>query len=580
MAIRGGVPQEPGGTMGGDFLQDTLIVLAAAVVLVPLAHWAGVGAVVGYLVAGAAIGPHGLGFVANVAAVDALGQFGVIILLFTVGLELPFGRMAAMRRYMFGLGGAQVAATTLVIGVVAAAAGLAGDAALVIGAALALSSTAVVVQLLTERKQTTARFARAAIAVLLLQDLAVAPLLTLVPILGAGAGGIVQALGLAGLQAALAIVPIIVVGLLVVRPLYRVIVRAGRPEVVLAASLLLVVGTVWGAGLAGLSAVLAAFLAGMLLAETEFRHQIESDVLPFRGLLAGLYFISVGMSVDTALVGAQALTIAGLALALIVVKSTVLAGLCRAYGLDWIAAARVGLLLAQGGEFAFIVLSLAVGQKILPESVGQILVAVVALTLLLTPALAQAGEWLSRRFAGAGAAGLARPSDDGGLAGHIVIAGFGRVGHSIAELLAARGVPFLAVDRDVDRVSACRAAGHPVHFGDVSRADLLATFGIDRARAAVVTTDDAEAAERAVAALRRHQPGLTIIARARDWPHGERLRAAGASVVVVETVEASLQIAAAALTAAGVAAEDVARIVQEFRRDDYAKMSGSEGAPG
>jgi CPA2 family monovalent cation:H+ antiporter-2 len=284
------------------------------------------------------------------------------------------------------------------------------------------------------------------------------------------------------------------------------------------------------------------------------------------------------MSVDIALVAAQAMTVAGLALALVAAKTVVLAGLCRAFGLGWPVAARVGLLLAQGGEFAFIILSLAVGQKIIGDAVGHILIAVVALTLMLTPALAHIGGWISRRFATLGGAGAGggpgAPRDEGGLADHIVIGGFGRVGQSIAKLLSARGVPFLAVDLDLDRVRDWRDAGQPVHFGDVSRAELLATLGVDRARAAVVTIDDAEASERAVSALRRHRPGLTIIARARDWPHGQRLKAAGASVVLVETVEASLQLGAATLAAAGLAGADIERIVQEFRRDDYAKLSG------
>ena len=340
-------------------LNDVLIVLAAAIGCVALFQRLKITPVLGYLTAGIAIGPHALGLIHDPEGTELLAEFGVIFLLFTIGLDLPLHRLVAMRRFIFGLGLAQVALTSLAIGAIAYAAGLGGGAALVLGGALALSSTATVLQLLVERREVADRHGRLAVAVLLFQDLAVVPLLALLPILAGGSRNILEALGLAGLKAAIAIAVIVVAGRLLLRPIYRVIAETRNPEIFAATNLFLVLFTGWATAQAGMSMALGAFLAGLLLADTEYRHQIEADIQPFRGLFLGLFFITVGMGIDLGRIAGNAPLVFGLALGLLALKAGILFGLLRAFGQNNRMSARVALLLAQGGEFAFVILGLA-----------------------------------------------------------------------------------------------------------------------------------------------------------------------------------------------------------------------------
>ncbi|MEE8271069.1 MAG: monovalent cation:proton antiporter-2 (CPA2) family protein, partial [Alphaproteobacteria bacterium] len=470
-------------------LEDALIVLAAAILFVPLFRRFRISPVVGYLVAGVAIGPHGLGLMHGSAGTRFLAEFGVVFLLFSIGLELPFRRLVAMRRHIFGLGLAQVALTSLVIGLVAVALGRGAPEALVLGGALALSSTATVLLMLVERGEVTVRFGRITVAVLLFQDLAVVPLLALLPLLAGDGADVVRALALAGARAALALAGIVLIGRFVVRPIYRLVAGARSPELFAATSLFVVLGTGWATAQAGMSMALGAFLAGLLLAESEYRHQIEADIQPFRGLFLGFFFMTVGMTIGLARLADQALVIAALTIALVVGKAALLIGLCRLFGLGAAVAVRVGLLLGQGGEFAFVVLGLATDRGIVDRGTGQTLLVAVAISMAVTPLLAVAGkrwsEHLERR--GAGAAELVEEADD--LAGHVVIAGFGRVGQTVASLLAANRVPYLALDLDADRVAQGRAQGLPVFFGDASKPNVLRAAGAARARAVAVTLD-------------------------------------------------------------------------------------------
>jgi CPA2 family monovalent cation:H+ antiporter-2 len=571
-------------------INDVLVILAAAIVCVAVFQRLKVTPVLGYLVAGIAIGPYAAGLIHDTEGTELLAEFGVIFLLFTIGLDLPLQRLIALRHYIFGLGLLQVAITSAVIGGIAYGVGLSAPEALVLGGALALSSTATVLQLLVERREVAERHGRLSVAVLLFQDLAVVPLLALLPILAGGSTNIVAALGLAGVKALAAVGIILVVGRLVLRPIYRVIAETRNAEIFAATNLLLVLFTGWATAQAGMSMALGAFLAGLLLADTEYRHQIEADIQPFRGLFLGLFFITVGMHIDLGRIVQDWALILGLALALLGGKAAILFALVRVFGQDNRMSMRVALLLAQGGEFAFVILGLGMQLGVVGGSVGQTLLAVVALSMASTPLFAWAG---ARFFA---AKVEPETSEDalaqatGELENHILVAGFGRVGWTICKVLERNGVPFVALDVDMERVKRGRADGLPVYFGDASRIEVLRAAGLERAQAAVITLDQPGLAERAVAVLRGHASRFPIVARARDGEHRRRLENAGASAVVSEAVEASLQLGAEVLRLSGTSsAEELDEMLEHFRRDDYALLDsldevvpeeGPRGGPG
>jgi CPA2 family monovalent cation:H+ antiporter-2 len=549
-------------------LVDVLFLLAAAVVVVSLIQRLHVSPVIGYLAAGLLIGPSGFGAVSDPEGVGELAEFGVVFLLFTVGLELSLQRLWVMRRFVFGLGSAQVLVTGLAIGLVAWALGASGPAALVIGAGLALSSTAVTLQLLVERGETASRFGRVTIAVLLLQDLAVVPLLVLVPLLGGDGASLAAALGFAALKAIAALTVIVVLGRLVLRPLLRAAAAGRDTDLFAAVTLLIALGTALATASVGLSLPLGAFLAGLLIAETEFRHQVDADIRSFKGLLLGLFFMTVGMSLDLGLIAAEWQTIVAMCVALLVGKAAIFAVLGRLFGLGWGVAGRAGLALAEGGEFAFVLFSAALVAGVLDVLLGQLLLAVIVLTLATTPLLAVLGARLDAQFSRLPEQADLAARETGDLVDHVVIAGFGRVGQTVAKLLTGAGIGWVAVDRDVALVASARQNHLPVYFGDASGPAMMKSIGIDRARAAVVTLDHVDAAERAVEAVQRARPGLPTVARARDVRHAERLERMGASEVVMETLEASLQLAGKALQSANADVEVVAAAISAFRAGD------------
>lgn len=547
-------------------LLDVLILLLAAIISVPLLQRLRVSPVLGYLGAGIVVGPHVLGFIREVEDAQRLAEFGVVFLLFSIGLDLPLQRLRAVWRYLFGLGLAQVAATAAVIGLAAYALGASPTAAAVIGGALSLSSTATVLQLLAERGELAARFARVSIAILLFQDLAVVPQLTLLPLLAGDEAALGPALALALVKAAVALALIIFVGRVVLRPVYRLIASARNPEVFAATNLLVVLGTGWLTAEFGMSMALGAFLAGLMLAETEFRHQVEADIRPFRGLFLGLFFITVGMVIDVPRVAENLGTVVAIAASLLAGKTVLLIALCRLFGLGTAVAARVGLLLAQCGEFAFVVFGLAIALGVLPSDLGLMLIATVALTMATTPLLAGLGKRAYAALETRGGPETARLQDDArDLADHVIIAGYGRVGQIVARLLAARGVPYLAIDLDMRRVTEERGRGIPLYYGDASRREMLHAAGSARAQAVVVTLDQADAAERIVALLRQDHPDLTIIARGRDAEHGRKLQQAGATAITLEAVEPGLQMAATALRRAGTGPTEIENALSRYR---------------
>ncbi|AWK88867.1 monovalent cation:proton antiporter-2 (CPA2) family protein [Azospirillum thermophilum] len=548
--------------------RDILFLLLAAIIAVPLFQALRIPAVLGYLVAGMALGPHTPGPVVDLEMPQILAEFGVVFLLFAIGLELPLSRLQAMRRYIFGLGLMQVFFTSAIIGAIGYGFGLTPEAAIVTGGMLAFSSTATVLKLLVERGETVARFGRISVAVLIFQDLAVVPLLTLLPLLAGESTSIPYALGLAGVKAVAAILVIMLLGRFVVRPAYRFVASANSPEVFTAANLFVLLAIGWLTAEAGMSMALGAFLAGMLLADTPYRHQVEADIEPFRGLLLGLFFMTVGMTLDLPAMADRADMILLVTVSLLAGKSTLLFLLCRLSGLGLATSLRIGLLLAQGGEFAFVLIGKATALKVMDGETGLLLSSSVALSMAVTPLIGTAAQRLAQAIeARRGAETFGVEAD--GRTGHVLIAGYGRVGAAVARLLAAHDVPFLALDLEPQRVARARQHGLPVYYGDASQEVVLRVAGIERARAAVITLNRPERAERAVEAIRRAAPDLPIVARAHDLGQRGILSAAGATAVVPETIEASLHMAALVLRKAGIDPQTVDRNLQAYRDGNY-----------
>ncbi len=561
------------------FLTDLLVFLVAAVVVVPVVRQLRSTPVLGYLAAGVLVGPHVFGLVENEEAIHVIGEFGVVFMLFMIGLELSLQRLWVMRRMVFGLGLAQVAATSALIGAAALALGQPPAAALVIGGALALSSTAFVLQLLSERGEQMTRHGRHAFAILLFQDLAVLPLLVVIPVLAGGSSTLWAALVHVAVVASLTLGGIILAGRFLLQPAFRVVAATQSNELFAIATLTLVLGTGWVTQQAGMSMTLGAFIAGLLVAETAYRHQIEADIRPFRGILLGLFFMSTGSSMELPVILANGGTLLALLAALLTLKAVVVFGLTRLFKLAAGDGAQVALTLAQGGEFAFVALTLAAGLGVVAADVTQTLLATVALSLLLTPGLAALGRLAAGRLQPAPAAETATLAEEGaGFSRHLVIAGYGRVGQTVARLAELERVPWLALDTDHGRVCDARASGLPVYFGDTTRPEVLDAAGLGRARALVVTLNSPIATSRALAAVRAHWRQLPVVARAHDQAHAQQLRHRGATATVAEAAESSLQLGGLTLTTAG---GDPARIQKHVAavRAELGTLLTPEAAP-
>jgi CPA2 family monovalent cation:H+ antiporter-2 len=521
----------------GGYLLEVIVVLVAAVVSVFLFQRFGLGAVLGYLVAGAVIGPSGFALVADVGTIQTLGELGVVFLLFTVGLELPFERIRVMQARVFALGAGQVFVTALAVTGIAILFGVSTVTSVVIGGALALSSTAIVLRMLVDRGQLTSRFGRSCFAVLLVQDMMVGPFLVLAIALAPGGETIGQAVGEAVLKAVVAVMAILGIGRVVLRHVFQQVAALRDPDVFIALSLVVVLASGLMTKMAGLSMAFGAFLAGMLLAETHYRHQVAADIQPFRGLLLGLFFMSVGMSVDLGLTIDRALLVVGLAVGLIVVKAAILSGLGLAASMRPAQALNLGVLLSQGGEFAFVLLGAALGAGVVSGDIAHLLVVVVALTMMATPLLAMVGRQLEQVVERRTVVELeTRVEETEELTDHVVIAGYGRVGRAVGAQLKESGADFIAVDLDPHRIIEARAAGLPVYFGDATRPEILEAVHVERARAMVVAVDNPQVALRAVAMVRYIFPDLKIYARAHDDTHAKELARAGADTVVPELV--------------------------------------------
>lgn len=556
------------------FIYDIGIFLMAAIAAVVALHRFGVSPVLGYLCAGLAIGPGGFGLMENSALVRAIAEFGVVFLMFAIGLELSFDRLRSMRVDVFGLGGMQVAMTMAVL------AGLLylwrGNAALalVAGGAFAVSSTAVVLQVLSERGEIGTRVGRKAFAVLLFQDIAVVPLLMLVQVLAGKEGSFGVSALLALGQGIAALLAAVLIGRLVLRPLYRVVAATGSRELFVAVVILTVGGFAVIAEEAGFSLALGAFLAGLLVTETEFRQQVEMDIEPFKGLLLGLFFMTVGMGLDAAYIAAHAKEIILLIIVIGLLKMAVLAPLALMFRLSFGEASWLATLLAQIGEFAFVILSLGAALGVLDREVAQIFLTATGVSLALTPLLAAVGARLQNRIDG-GAARHAAPSLEetkSSLEGHVVLAGYGRVGRTIARMLDQHKIAYIALDLNPEQVGEAFRRGYPVYYGNASRPDTLKQANIARAAAFVVTIDNPAMAARTVAAVRELVPAVPILARAHDAEHCRRLARLGAAATVLEAMEGSLQLGGRVLEALGTPADVADQTIDALRREDYREM--------
>jgi monovalent cation:proton antiporter-2 (CPA2) family protein len=550
-------------------LEQIAIFLLTAVLIVPLFKRLQLGAVLGYLAAGMVIGPWGMGLVGEVGATMEFAEFGVVLLLFLIGLELEPRRLWVLRRAVFGLGGAQVALTGLVLGLAAYQFGLDWRGALIAGLGLAMSSTAMVLTSLAERGQLSARHGRAAFAVLLFQDLSVIPLLALLPVLSPATAETAGNWGDAAKGVA-AIAGVIVASRILVRPALKAIANYGGREVFTAAALLLVVGAALLMKSIGLTMSLGAFLAGVLLADSEFRHELEADIEPFKGLLLGLFFIAVGMSANLSLFLAQPALVLGMALMLIVVKLGVLFVVARGFGTERDAALRLGISLAQGGEFAFVLFTLATSLRIFDSETSQLLVLVVTISMLVSPLLFALQDrvidpWLAKR---------AEPEYDNinTPASPVIIAGYGRVGQVVSRVLYMTGIPFTALEASYAQVDFVRRYGSKVYYGDASRLDLLQAAKAGEAKLFVLAIDDIEASLRTAEVVRRHFPNLPIIARARNRTHYFRLRDLGVRSIFRETFPASLDMAKLALLRLGTGPAATERAIALFKRHDEQQL--------
>lgn len=525
-------------------LAEAIVFLVATVLVVPIFERLRASPLVGYLLAGLIIGPAGLGIVPHAEEIEPLAELGIMMLMFSVGLEMTFERIKVMRSRILLLGFLQILLTSAVIGGLSLKAGFSVGGALVVGGSLALSSTAVVLQLLSERHELATRIGRAAMAILLIQDLAIGPLLVLVPVLGAHSGSMAGALGMAALKAVGVLAGILIVGRLALRPLFHVTSKSRNPELFMASTLLILIGTGLAVAWGGLSMALGAFAAGLMLAETEHRHRVMETIQPFRGLLMGLFFMAVGMVIDLKLATTHFGLVASLTFGLLAIKTLLLLPLARFSGFGWASAARLSLILAQGSEFAFVVFSLAENQRVLSSAQAQPLLLAIAFSMALTPLLTALGGALGRKFEPYEAPGLdqmQKSAED--LKDHVIVAGMGRVGRSVTERFHKRGVPYLAVEGRRHRVVDAKAAGLAVFHADATDLTVLEAAGIERAQALVVALGDAEGAAHLVATLRYLFPSLRILARARTEAQGRQLSRAGADEVVVERQDAGDRLA-------------------------------------
>ena len=566
-------------------IKDAIVFLFAAGVVVPVFRYLKLPAVVGFMLSGIALGPYALGSLAHshpfleyfsISEPEAAAPFaelGVLFLLFLLGLEFSFEKLWGLRRAVFGAGGLQAAISALVIGLIAWQIGLPAEAAIICGLALALSSTAIVMQLLIEQKQAAQPVGRAALSVLLFQDILVAPILIFVGFVNIEAGTNLSTVLLEALvNGVIAIIVILVIGRFGLRRMFRLAAAAGGRDFLMALTLLTVVGAAAITATAGLSLALGAFLAGLLLGETEFKHQTEVDLEPFKGILLGLFFMTVGMSLNLPSILSQPWVILSGLGALLVLKLVIGFGALRLFAGPTPMSVEAAFLLAPAGEFAFVVIAAATAIGALAPEPAGLMAAIAGLSMLMIPVLGKIGNYLSDRLSGPEPVHTLE-DDFSALEGHVIIAGFGRVGQAVARILAAEEAEIVALERSAFNVSHARNAGWRAYLGDAARPEILHSAGADGAMMFIVTVDDVTAAEAMVKAFHKLRPDAPIIARARDHEHAQRLMKAGAKEVIPDAIESGLQMAGRTLSEFGYNDETIRDRLAAERDEEYHRIA-------
>jgi monovalent cation:proton antiporter-2 (CPA2) family protein len=551
-------------------LIQVAVFLAAAAIAAPLGRSLRMGAVLGYLAAGVIIGPYVLGPLYALDDVGKLlhfGEFGVVMLLFVIGLELRPLRLWAMRSSIFGLGTAQLVVTSMVLGAIGVALGLAPAQAAFVGLALSLSSTAFALQVLEEKGELTTRHGRLSFSVLLFQDLAAIPLIALVPLFAVGGAKATMDVRSAAL-AIFTILGVIVVGRFLLSRLYRFVAATGVREAMTASALLTVIGVALVMQVAGLSPALGTFIAGALLADSEYRHQIEADIAPFEGLLLAVFFIAVGMSIDLSVLVAKPLELLAIVIGLVILKAIILYLLGRWWGLDGAAARRLGLVISQGGEFAFVLFGAGALQGVIDQGTANLLTLAVTMSMAATPLLLLIDDRVERALK-PGAPPYETPP---GGEGHVIIAGFGRFGQIVARVLRARQIPFTALDSNVEQVDFVKRFGSQIYYGDAGRLDILRAAGTKKALAFVLAIDNVDSSLKVAEMVRTHFPDLPIYARARDRTHVHKLMDLGVSIIERETFLAALELTKDLLRGLGLREAEVKRLTETFKRLDERRL--------
>lgn len=564
-----------------DAYSDALVVLGTAGVLIPIMRRWGINPVLGYLGAGAIFGPLGLGSlienlpflywftVADAQNVEGIANLGVVFLLFLIGLELSFRRLVTMRRLVFGFGGLQVLATSALIFGAAILTGQSSGVAVILGASLALSSTAIVLELLSSARRLTTTAGRASFSVLLAQDLAVIPILVLISALGAGTGGsVVTHISSAMFRVAVAVAFLILFGRLLLRPLFRMVAGTHSTELFVAATLFVVVGAGLAAHQAGLSMALGAFVAGLMLAETEYGKAIEATVEPFKGLLLGIFFFTVGMAIDFRVFVREPGLLLAAVVGLLTCKTLVVIILGRLFRLSWPAVIESSLLLGPVGEFAFVSIGMAVALGLIEPRVSSFAVAITAVTMALTPLLGALGRRLATKLYGERIVDPELSVRPSGQETQAIVVGYGRVGKVVCSLLTTHGLKYIAVDYEAAAVARDRRDGHKVYYGDATEPGFLEACGLMQTTGVIITIQSRIAIDAVVRRIRVVRPDVLIVSRARDADHARHLYAIGATDVVPETIEASLQLSEAALVGLGITVGHAIASVHE-KRDEF-----------
>lgn len=550
-----------------SYLRDILILLFASVLIVVIFKQLGLSPALGYLVAGAAIGPFGFGVLSSAETTKSIAELGVVFLLFAIGLELTFSRLMAMRKYVLGFGGLQVVITSAIISLICNKFfHLTPESSIVIGSALSLSSTAIVMQVITENGEQSTRVGRLSFSILLMQDLAVIPILVLFPLLTKSDLNLTAALGGALIDAIIAMAIIFAIGRLLLRPIYRLIAEAKSEVLFLSFTLMVILGSAYLSNYMGLSFALGAFVAGLMVAETEYKYRVEDEILSLQSLLMGLFFMTIGMSFDFDLLIKSFHLIVAVSVILIIIKALIVIALCKLFRFPLAPSIHTGLLLSQGGEFAFVVFVMAVQQKFMDVDLSQFLMTVVTFTMALTPLLGSAGRRIKARlYTKEVLRNNKLKREIGDISKHVIIVGFSKIGRIVAYILRSRGISYIVLENNHRVVRIEKNNGYNIYYGDAMNADILRYIGVERSESIVVAMEDEIACMKITRFIHENFPNISVITKSETINNADRFKKVGASFVVSKNLETGLQLSSAALASAGVNNSEINNALTAFR---------------